>query len=322
MMITIGVTFCDNDYQYYNRLIRQIKERVKLPYEIIVIDNTEGNKLGDKADFAFGYNAYQFAARYKIIKMAKGNYIWFIDGDDEVIELDYISPRADITIFAYTDANGKADPVEDKVYKKELDTLDFLFCVSKGALWNKIIKKKCFDKIDDYVDNPLLKVVSMEDTFYNYLALKYAKRVETNHRIIYKHNPGLSSSRRITNKGMETLLIGIEDVVKLFDKLGLDVRKSEVVYLAEYIPNAEDPAYILSLLMKIIPDKEYWFERYLQLYIIDERIRQIYIDKFGDVPKNKYTVHYPDGRDVVIEEDYKINRAKKDYKDILNVLRA
>lgn len=308
-MITIGVTFCDNDYQYYDRLINQIKERVKLPYEIIVIDNTEGNKLGDKADFAFGHNAYQFAARYKIIKMTKGNYIWFIDGDDEVVGLDYISD-SDVIIFDYNE-DDKKEAVEDKVHHCDFMTIEFLYKESKGALWNKLIKKSCFDKMDDYIDNPLLKAVTLEDTFYNSLAFKFAKTVESNHRVIYKHNPGLSTSEHITNKQLDILMTGIDDTLKLFDKLGIDMRLSQVYYLSKFIPGAENPSYVFSKLMQIIKDKDFWFARYLDLYLIDERVKQVYIDNFGDVPKNRYTIHYPNGKDVVVEEDYKITRAEK-----------
>lgn len=306
-MITIGITFCDKDYQYYDRLVEQIKERVKLPYEIIVIDNTEGNKLEDKADFAFGYNAFQFAARYKIIKLAKGDYIWFIDGDDEILGLDYISD-SDVIIFDYNEED-KEDPVEDKVYDCDFMSVEFLYSESKGALWNKLIKKSCFDNMDDYIDNPLLKVVSMEDTFYCCLAFKSAKTVESNHRVIYKHNPGLSGTRHITNDQMDTLLTGIEDVLKLFDKLGMDMRKPEVYYLAQYIPNAEDPAYVLSSLMRLVEDKDYWFDRYLNLYLVDERVKQAYMMKFNEVPKNKMIIGYPDGRKEVRYEDYKITRS-------------
>ena len=109
-MITIGIIFWDGDYRNCDKILKQIDERVKVDHETIIIDNTEGNKLGQKATFAFGHNAYQFAARYKIIKMAKGDYLWFIDGDDEVLGLSTV-PTEDIVAYSVSEWSRWPDKV-------------------------------------------------------------------------------------------------------------------------------------------------------------------------------------------------------------------
>ena len=304
-MITIGITFCDKDYQYYDRLINQIKERVKLPYEIIIIDNTEGNKLGDKANFAFGYNALQFAARYKIIKMAKGDYIWFIDGDDEIVELDYISD-ADIIIFDYNSEILHNDKTQDAIYTDNFFNEDFIKNVSRTQLWNKLIKTDLYSNIDDYIKDPLMRVISLEDTYYFCLALKNAKIVETNHRVIYKHNPGLSTCKNITNEQFDFLITGYKEIMPMLKDLGVDLEDYQYDYLAGFTFDAEDSDYILKKLIGIKKDKDYWFDLYLSLYLKNQSIRQVYLDAFGEVPKNKYVVHYPDGREEVRYQEYQI----------------
>ena len=161
MNLSIGVTFCDKDYQNYDKLIKQIKERVKIDYELIIIDNTEGNKLGDKASFAFGYNAYQFAARYKIIKMAKNEYLWFIDGDDEIYEVEEVPYNDDVISFALNYENR-----DDKIYYSDFFSWNFIQLEVKQALWNKFIRRSLYNDIDKYITNPDLKIVTLEDTIF------------------------------------------------------------------------------------------------------------------------------------------------------------
>ena len=77
-MITIGLTVCDNDYENCQKVLDQIKHKVKVKHEVVIIDNRE--KFKDvktkwKPTYSFGYNAYQFAARTKIIEYAKGDYL-------------------------------------------------------------------------------------------------------------------------------------------------------------------------------------------------------------------------------------------------------
>jgi hypothetical protein len=61
--------------------------------------------------------------------------------------------------------------------------------------------------------------------------------------------------------------------------------------------------------MRLVDDKDYWFDRYLNLYLVDERVKQAYMMKFNEVPKNKMIIGYPDGRKEVRYEEYKITRS-------------
>ena len=288
-MITIGLILCDSDYQFYDRILFQIKERVKVDYELIIIDNTTGNKLGNKATFAFGYNALQFAARYKIIKMAKGEYLWFIDGDDEVLGLEEIRFNDDILSY-----NVRSETIDD-YYEDELVTKDyfrwyFIHSVVHASLWNKLIRRSLFDNLDEYVDNPLLKVVSLEDTFYLALALKNAKSVHICHESIYKHYRGTSSALYVTPEQFNMLITGFSDILKLLVKLGLnkqEILSTHLHYFSFFVMRCDNPSIAMCSLIKAWPDKDYWISNYQK--IINAAfskedyyaVRQTFIDAFG-----------------------------------------
>lgn len=304
-MITIGITFCDNDYSHYDRMIQQIGERIRIPHEVIVIDNTQGAKLGGRATFAFGYNAYQFAARYKIIKLAKGDYIWFVDGDDEVFELNELRFKDDILIFNFLSESEQVN-LEDQYISRDFRSYKFIQQTARAALWNKLIRRSLYDDIDQYVDNPLLKVVSLEDTFYVALALKNARSLHVCKEYIYRHNRGLSTAFAITANQFKTLTTGFRDVLKLFVGLGYDEQEiltAHLMYFSLYVNRCDDPAKALEYLIRAYPIKEYWVHNYEQIvnstYSVDDfnNINNVFREVFGitAIPKAWYGYEYEDG---------------------------
>lgn len=317
-MISIGITFCDKDYKYCDKILKQIKERVLVPYEVIIIDNTEGNKLGDKATYAFGYNAFQFASRYKIIKLAKGDYIWFLDGDDDVIGLKEIAYDDDILTYSI-----KGDDVEyyyeEEVYTENLCTEDFENKI-QIELWNKLIKRELYDDIDEYVPDPLLKVVSLEDAYYLGIALKNAKSVRTIDEIIYHHHAGLAFAEYVSYENFELLITGLNDILRLsFVNLGLDYRLREFQYLSEFVNKSLDFEQILNKLIELFPIKLYWQNNVTTVISkcrnqeMFEKVKEIMTDKFGSdiIPKITYTVSYSDGHTEEIEEELELKFANK-----------
>lgn len=293
-MLTIGITFWEKDYQLFDSVISQINEKVKVPFELIVIDNTEGNKLGDKATFAFGYNAHQFAARYKIIKLAKGDYIWFVDGDDEVLEIDdtLFAEPFDMLCASYI-SRGLTKTLQVQEWNND-DHWGLMQNDISQALWNKIIKTEMFDNIDDYVDNPLLNVCSLEDTFYVAVALKNANTVLSTDKVIYKHNQGYSDATAIDNSGFENLVTGFNDILVLFDKLGYDterIKQHHFEYFLMFVGQSENPGFVLGKILELFKEKEYWDKNYYRIIMNFHRkadydwFKGAFIERFGEVPK-------------------------------------
>lgn len=306
-MISIGITFCDNDFYLYNHLIDKIKKNVKVDYELIVIDNTEGNKLGNNATFSFGYNAYQFASRRKIIELAKGDYIWFIDGDDDIYNLtdEDIQSNEDIIVFGFKSGLG-AKEYEDKLYRDNLLSWSFIQDEMCTSLWNKLIKRELYIDIDSFVTNPLLKVVSMEDTFYLSLALKNAKTVRTKNKLIYIHNQGLSDTGYLSYEGFCKLTTGFNEVIDLLTSLGIsknDILNHCINYFMSFLNFTSEPIKITKDLLKLIPIKEKWehsYELLVNLCHSDDDLNQLqsaYKKTFGNdsLPKGFYDARYTDG---------------------------
>ena len=307
MLLTIGITFWDKDYTLYSSLLAQIRKRVKVPYELVIIDNTEGSKLGSKASYAFGHNAKQFASRYKVIKLAKGDYIWFIDGDDEVVGLDssLFSKPFDMLCTSFI-SNDRECHVKEGRLKVSSDCWKLIQEDIAQALWNKIIRTDLFKDVDRYVDNPELAVVSLEDTFYVALALKRARYIELKDIIIYKKNEGFSDMARMTREAFDNLTTGFEDILRLFAKLKYDVeaiKESHFHYFMYFMHDSVDPGYIAGRLIKLFGNLDFWQKEY---YMVLSRIsreadykifRSAFVERFGEenIPKQHYTEYLSDG---------------------------
>lgn len=242
-MITIGITVCDNDYENCQKVLDQIKHKVKVKHEVIIIDNRE--KFKDvktkwKPTYSFGYNAYQFAARSKIIELAKGDYLWFIDGDDEILELKSFDYTEDIVVYSFYSCSY-LNHFEDEVIYNNIfsnNTLLKITCV----LWNKIIKKSLFNGLD-LKEFQKHKVVSMEDTTYVVIALKNAKTIRTTKQVLYNYILGMSSVHSIKDSMIfKTLSTGFDYISRLLKSEMLenmcfynDLIQNQCRYMITYI---------------------------------------------------------------------------------------
>ena len=218
-MITIGLTVCDNDYENCQKVLDQIKHKVKVKHEVVIIDNRE--KFKDvktkwKPTYSFGYDAYQFAARTKIIEYAKGDYLWFVDGDDEILELNEFNYTEDIIAYSFYSCSQLND-LGDSIIDQNIFTNETLIKVF-SPLWNKIIKKSLFDNLDleDFRKN---KVVTLEDTTFTILALRNAKTLRTTKQILYNHFIGMSGIDVVTDINvLKTLSTGFEYISRRLKK--------------------------------------------------------------------------------------------------------
>ena len=258
-MLSIGVTVCDTDYQLLSNLLKQIEERVTVPHEVIIIDNREQfiNVAADwKPSFQFGYNATQFNARAKIIELAEGNYIWFIDGDDEIGYVDKFDYTEDIIVFSYESYPVGEVHIKPQVIDK--DVFSFVTsCMIKPVLWNKFIKKELFTKF------PEAKIITNEDTLWLYNALKNAKTVKCIDEVIYHHKLGLSNKEEgVSIDNIRSLVTGYNDMRNIlkgllddnFYKLSIEATNSHVM---SFIPRCDEVERATRLFLDLIPKDEF-----------------------------------------------------------------
>lgn len=220
-MISIGIIVCDKDYLNCEKLLSQIKERVLVEHEVIIIDNRENNlddKTSWKATFSFGYNAYQFAARAKIIELAKGDYIWFVDGDDCIIGLEDMPFTEDIIVYSYFSEPVDDGFLTDSVITSNIDCYENSTLI-KPVLWNKLIKKTLFNACNLSFSTSL-KAVTMEDLVWLYIALLNAKSIRTCSKVIYQHFCGFSNLQLIEDISViKHLLTGFKELQQILFSL-------------------------------------------------------------------------------------------------------
>ena len=259
-MLSIVITVCDKDYENCENLTKQIEERVHIPHEVIIIDNREehlSEKTAWKADYAFGYNAFQFSARAKGIELAKGDYLWFIDGDDTIRDIDEIDFDADIITFSYNTYPEGDVHLKEAYYDKDLYTWEMTEKL-KPVLWNKFIKKSLFssDFIGKYAT---LKIHTLEDSLWCNEALRHVSSVRVIDKVVYFHTEGLSSKvGSVTFEQIKTLTTGLADAVKVMkditDKAFFDKAvEAQYRYIMSYITKTPDIEDSMNLLMDIIP---------------------------------------------------------------------
>ena len=317
-LLSIGITVCDKDYKLCKNLLKQINEKVKIEHEVIIIDNREqfaAEKTSWTSSYSFGYNAYQFSARAKIIELAKGDYIWFIDGDDDIREIDSFNWTEDVIAFSYSTYS-----VGDVHIKEDLITQDvFSYNTSviiKPVLWNKFIKKSLFtDKFINKYSN--LKIVTNEDTLWCYEALRHAKSVRIVDKIIYQHNLGLSNRQdSFSEDNLKEITTGYKEMTEVLEDVIGDedfFRKSFMdtcYHVMSFVPLVKNIFNALDYMLTIMP-LEYFKEAlyvsvYPQLKSSEQHkeIVEYLLNKVGEKLVYKKCVEkvtYADGREEEVE---------------------
>lgn len=87
MKISVVIIFCDKDFSYLNDMTSMIEKFVTIDHEIILVDNRD-NQVPFETKYKVvskGHNCYIFEGRRMGLDAATGDYIWFVDVDDEIV---------------------------------------------------------------------------------------------------------------------------------------------------------------------------------------------------------------------------------------------
>lgn len=243
--LTIIILFCDKDYQYIPSLLSRIDKKVICSFEVLLVDNRENYKdikIPEIENFkrfhnikvlSKGYNLCQLAAKKYALQFARGNYIWLVDGDDEIEDTvtSYLlnSIDTDICVFNYI---HNYSPTEDKlVYQEVSRKYQLLDDPEKfqsnnyvrrvyPTCWNKWFKKDLLDGIFKDVQDDV-KVSCNEDVYIFYAALNRSKSIYEVPLYLYTNYPnrGISANNKINNiESFKTIFQGYEQSYKLLKK--------------------------------------------------------------------------------------------------------
>lgn len=223
--LSIVCLFCDKDYQYINSLIKEINNKIKVSYQLILVDNREVNKdllqIKNKniKIVKTGKNLYQFMGRLKAIPYCKGRYTWFVDSDDLLFTFDFkkrlkIKINSDIVIYNETINNKNFEYY--KKYNHIINSRDTSYKELRymnTQLWNKLIKTRVLNKY--YNDYKLynIKDIFFEDGFVLLNAIKNSKKIQYINDTIYNYQAQNSC------KNIEKLLIGYKEIISLISNM-------------------------------------------------------------------------------------------------------
>lgn len=196
MKLSIIVT-CYNRENYIERCILSITHQLSRDVELIVINDGSTdrslnilNDLNQKHLFHIETtpNRGVSAARNKGIALSKGEYIWFIDGDDYICDsavekiLEATNSGFDVVIFNHTCKYG--DIFMDEIaLKNDLTDSSGLFKTEALYIWDKVFRRGVFQFISF---NESLTI--LEDAVLIMMASLHVEKVRTIPEVLYVYD--------------------------------------------------------------------------------------------------------------------------------------
>lgn len=215
--LSIVVLTCDKDFRLTEKLVKQINEKVKINHEIVICDNRVAYKdrkadFGNAKIYSPGKNLFIFEGRRQtVLQMCRGEYIWFVDADDEVCELEKFDFDEDLVCFNYWACTDKAEPVSCKepYFVSYTANNAAFFCYSwrsvcKNMVWNKFYRRDVLLQVYRMLPNGL-EINFMEDTLLNTLVLGRVKSIRFEREYFYKYYFAAGDSTKDVYKDMATL---------------------------------------------------------------------------------------------------------------------
>lgn len=228
MKLSIIILTCDKDRQWLDALKSHIDERVHIQHEVIVMDNTTTQDVPNAIHT--GGNKRQLWAKKMSMDYITGDYVWFVDCDDDVLTVEKWPNRNhldDVIMFDYLADHKYCNPWylgrQRFVGHNRIYNNDIYQCCSI-QMWDKWISASLVKKI--YSMLPYQEITASEDKIASMLINKYAKSVQHCNIPLYVYRTDRASSCRDETtlehfKIMQTSVIESETLIhKLFTDSG------------------------------------------------------------------------------------------------------
>lgn len=246
--LSICIVFCDKDVNYLKDLIKQIENNIFISYEILLYDNrTSLSDLDIKHKILGqnGINELQSKARVELIKEASGEYIWFVDADDNIFKIPkkFETLNSRIISFGYKMSNNRV------FQKKGIFPISWenTIGLTGGQIWDKWFKNTLLKSIVYMLKNK--KMVAGEDTAIAILAMSKCEYIEYIPTIIYYYNLNNSSSYGPNYKSYESFKRLLQkDRLKDVIQENLDSNWLNKTHFNIFLE--QEPFYLFSFLRK------------------------------------------------------------------------
>lgn len=244
MKISCVITICDKDYKNIYSVIKSIRQNVHTEYEILIMDNRDKLKNINISNceeriIDMGGNQFEFEARKRSLQYCTGDYIWFIDGDDSVLNSVIPLFDGDIVCFNYKLTNGTPAShiyFENAYYTENIFSLG-MFEKIGNPVWAKLIKRTFLLEIYSLI-NTNEKINMMEDATLLILMLYKAKKIEFNTTACYLYNINTSMCEKECYDNiddLENLFTGchvpvkiINDIIPIDEQLKSNLKTSDL----------------------------------------------------------------------------------------------
>ena len=262
-MISIIVIISDKDYHLFGNILRTINETAGIPYELLVADNREEYKNvslpeGNYKLIDMGGNKFQFLAKKRCIPLCKYDWIWVIDGDDEIINfppVDDLSTDADMICYTFERDDG-LKPVRwiSENYSIENKPNCFTYDIHQKTstlMWCTLLRKSMLMKFVDKL--PEKQIHSLEDFLWIIFSLYHSTKIDFRTTEIYLYNSANQDSDRSYYDSIIPLqrwLTGIKDAIECMDNMipieeqneahirSVDVWRNQLINCIEKLNNS------------------------------------------------------------------------------------
>ena len=221
MKLSIIIIFCDKDFHCLEKMTSMIEKYITVEHEVILVDN-RNNQVPFETKYKYvskGKNTYILEGRRQGLDVAEGEYVWFLDIDDELIdyltEEDLKDRTENILQIPFKIDIGKA--MELNEIKRNIRCFGpGVWCrIYKTSVLKEVLKpiKRDIDLVngeDRFILNAMLSKTSMRDNVYIF---------RDKYRYLYKASISCNEAPRVTKERLERGMIGDENLDYLYSFL-------------------------------------------------------------------------------------------------------
>ena len=289
MRLSILTMCCDKDWQRMSQLINNISavfndtNKSFTDYEIIIADNRDKYKdepvtWSEQEHTIVLPNdpkRVQYIARRQQTELCTGDYIWFVDGDDLIVNIPEVYEPVDIIGFPYFMGTDETTTAIDTLYTRDDVTIkpglsitgtkysdkgftqeaDTYIMGSAIMLWPKIIKKSVVEAALEILPAGL-EIISGEDLLLWVACLSVAKSIYNYKKPCYFYNcaDSLNHKPTFTFEQYSRMIKGVDDSFNILHDL---VEKGKIYCTDKWINvAARNHCYIFAGKLLLVKDPD------------------------------------------------------------------